>query len=248
MHHVWQDKAAAFAARNALRLAARCGPPRCWTPARGRSGAAPPPPSPSAPRMISHMISSMPSEPLSRRNSRRVILRSSSVSAGQLVEEGIVELGIDEAGARALELVAHAAGAPDLHVETRGIALAPHRGSPRPAASSARPEGVGNCVTLTASGITLHRPFLDLAEHQRRAARCRPWSTSMWFISVRSNSSSTSCSARCPASIDMAPSPSAPGAAPSLRRRASNSSAHAEREGRHHVEHHRARRGRCSRG
>src|SRR5690606_11657925 len=35
----------------------------------------------------------------------------------ELVEEGVVELGIDQPGALALELVAHAPGAPDLHVE-----------------------------------------------------------------------------------------------------------------------------------
>jgi hypothetical protein len=40
-----------------------------------------------------------------------------------LVEPGVVPLAVDQAGARALELVAHATGAPDVHVEVVVIAL-----------------------------------------------------------------------------------------------------------------------------
>jgi hypothetical protein len=35
----------------------------------------------------------------------------------QAIEEGVVPLLVDQPGARPLQLVAHAAGAPDLHVE-----------------------------------------------------------------------------------------------------------------------------------
>ena len=135
--------------------------------ARGRSGAAPRPCRPARARMISHMISSIPSVPASRRNSSRVILRSSSGSVGQLVEEGVVELGVDQPGALALELVAHAAGAPDLHVEARGIGA--HRVADRcaelPAALGRRRRELGD---VDRQRDHPHRPLLDLAEHQRQ--------------------------------------------------------------------------------
>src|SRR3989338_8169257 len=41
----------------------------------------------------------------------------------ELVEEGVVKLFVDEAGARALQLVAHATRAPDVHVQVFVIAL-----------------------------------------------------------------------------------------------------------------------------
>src|SRR5664279_2722009 len=41
----------------------------------------------------------------------------------QAIEEHLVELLVDQAGARTLQLVAHAAGAPDLHVERLFIGL-----------------------------------------------------------------------------------------------------------------------------
>src|SRR5271166_2401027 len=40
----------------------------------------------------------------------------------QLVQEGVVPGGVDEAGAGALKLMAHAAGTPDLDVEILGVA------------------------------------------------------------------------------------------------------------------------------
>ena len=71
----------------------------------------------SAPRMISHMTSSMPSEPASRTYSRCGMRDSASGSAIRRVDELLVQGLVDESGARPLQLVAHAAGAPDLHVE-----------------------------------------------------------------------------------------------------------------------------------
>ena len=41
----------------------------------------------------------------------------------QFVEEGLVEVAVDQTGARALQLVAHPAGAPDLHVEVVVVRL-----------------------------------------------------------------------------------------------------------------------------
>ena len=102
----------------------------------------------SAPRMISHMTISMPSEPASRRYSRCGILRSSLGVGDQLVEERLVELRLMRPARGALQLVAHPAGAPDLHVEVLVVAR-PHAGSPRRAGSSGCPTAIGYWTTLT---------------------------------------------------------------------------------------------------
>ncbi len=78
---------------------------------------------PCAPRMISHITISTPSEPDSRRYSKCGILRSSSGSAVRLSRKRGVELLVDQPGARALQLMTHAAGAPHLDVQVFGVAL-----------------------------------------------------------------------------------------------------------------------------
>ena len=124
-------------------------------------------PSPSAPRMISHITSSMPSLPVSRRYSICGIAAQPLRVGDQLVEEVVVPLAVDQAGARALQLVAHAAGAPDLHVQILPKAL--HRRADRLAqhpAAVARGHRIGDDVDRERNDLA--RPFLRLAEHQRQ--------------------------------------------------------------------------------
>ena len=63
--------------------------------------------------MISHITSSIASAPASRRYSSGGICASRSGSRVKTVEKRRVELLIDESGARALDLVRHAARAED---------------------------------------------------------------------------------------------------------------------------------------
>jgi len=83
----------------------------------------------------------------------------------QAVQEAVVPLGIDQAGARALQLVAHAARAPDLHLQRAVIAF--HRaadGLAQLEAALARGHGVLHHVDV--EGDDLAGPVLGLAEHQ----------------------------------------------------------------------------------
>ena len=73
----------------------------------------------------------------------------------QPVEECVVPLLVDQAGARSLKLMAHAAGAPDMDVDVLGIALIALPIA-LPSAKQRAPEGTGCCTTLTAKGIILH--------------------------------------------------------------------------------------------
>ena len=83
----------------------------------------------------------------------------------QLVEERVVELGVDEPGARALQLVAHAAGAPDLDVEVLVVAL--HRPAHGLAELEAAIAGRRRVLhDVDRERDDLHRPRLGLAEHQ----------------------------------------------------------------------------------
>ena len=93
-------------------------------------GFAPPATSAIAPRAISHITSSMPSEPASRTYSMCGTLRQALGVGDQPVEEAVVPLGVDQPGARPLQLVAHAAGAPDLHAQRLVVASRSRGGSP----------------------------------------------------------------------------------------------------------------------
>ena len=82
--------------------------PPCSTPAHGRSGARPSAwrrraTSAIAPRAISHITSSMPSEPASRTYSMLGIFARPRGIVDQPVEECVVPLLVDEAGARPLQ-------------------------------------------------------------------------------------------------------------------------------------------------
>jgi hypothetical protein len=73
---------------------------------------------------------------------------------GQIVEKRRVELAVDEAGALALQLMRHAAGAVNHHAqvwsnEATALAMA------CPSLKQRAPVGGGYCTTLTQSGITL---------------------------------------------------------------------------------------------
>ena len=85
----------------------------------------------------------------------------------QPVEEALIQLPVDQPRARPLQLVAHAAGAPDLHVEifVERLDRATHRLAELH--SSDCPDGGGYRTTLTASGITRHGQR-RLTEHQRQ--------------------------------------------------------------------------------
>ena len=151
---------------------------RCSTPAHGRSDArpsasGPPAISAIAPRAISHITSSMPSEPASRTYSMFGIFARSRGIVDQLVEELVVPIPVDQAGARTLQLVAHAAGAPDLHLEILGIALdrLADRLSEREAARARRH---GMLHDIDGEGDDLARPGVDLAEHAGQSGTVRP--------------------------------------------------------------------------
>ena len=98
---------------------------------------------PMAPRMISCMTSSIPSEPASRTYSMCGTERQVVRVVDQPVEERVVELGVDEPGARPLQLMAHAAGAPDLHGQVLAEALPRPGGWPCPACSSGARSAAG---------------------------------------------------------------------------------------------------------
>ena len=91
--------------------------------------------------------------------------RLAIVALAHQVEETIVPLGIDEAGARPLKLVAHAARAPDLHVEILGEAV--DRAGDRlaqPPAAIARRRRIGDDIDRHRDHPA--RPGVGLAEHQ----------------------------------------------------------------------------------
>ena len=87
--------------------------------------------------------------------------------ADQPVEERVVELGVDEPGARALQLVAHAAGAPDLDREVPGIAL--HRPADRLAQHVAAVPGRRRVLHhVHGQRDDPYRPLLGLPVDQRQ--------------------------------------------------------------------------------
>ncbi len=143
------------------------GPLPCSRPARDRSGAPRATCASSAPRMISHITSSMPSEPASRMYSHVRDARERFRIGHELVEELRVELLVDEAGARALQLVAHAAGAPDLHLQigVERIDGAADRLAELVAAIARRRRVLHD---VDRERNHLARPRLRLAEHQRQ--------------------------------------------------------------------------------
>ena len=111
----------------------------------------------------------------------------------------VVALLVDQPGARALQLVAHAAGAPDLHVRAARRSSRPPCGSPGRAGSSAGPTGTGYCTTLTANGITGHGHACGWPNISD-SGTVRPWSTSILLTMVRSKSSWITDCAMCAAS------------------------------------------------
>src|SRR5215831_7940428 len=85
--------------------------------------------------------------------------------ADQPVEERVVELGVDEPGARALQLVAHAAGAPDVDREVLAVAL--HRPADRLAQHVAAVAGRrGVLHHVHGQRDDPHRPLVRLAVDQ----------------------------------------------------------------------------------
>ena len=87
--------------------------------------------------------------------------------AHQPVEEHIVPFGIDETRARALQLVAHAAGAPHLHIQV--LRKARHRAGNRLAqrpAAVARGRRIGNDIDRQRNDPA--RPLLGRAKHHRQ--------------------------------------------------------------------------------
>jgi hypothetical protein len=108
-------------------------------------------------------------DPLAPRFAQIVDVRhvpQSSWVGGELVEEGRVPLLVDQPGARPLELVAHPARSPDLHVEILGVAR--HRPRDRLAeqpAAVARRRRIGDDIDRDRHD--LDRPRIDLPEHQR---------------------------------------------------------------------------------
>ena len=73
--------------------------------------------------MMSHITISMPSAPASRMYSRCDMRGELLRILGEVVEERLVELRIDQAGALAADLVRHAAGAEDHDLQVLGIGL-----------------------------------------------------------------------------------------------------------------------------
>ena len=85
----------------------------------------------------------------------------------EAVEEAVVPFLVDEASARPLQLVAHAAGAPDLHIQVfveafHGLA----NGATQRQAASARWHGIQHHVHGHRND--LHWPGFGLAEHDRQ--------------------------------------------------------------------------------
>jgi len=94
-------------------------------------------------------------------------LREARRIGDETVEEGIVPFAVDEAGARPLQLVAHAAGAPDLDLEGRVVGfdrLAD--GAPQIEAAPARRHRVLHDVHR--EGNHRARPRRGLPAHQRQ--------------------------------------------------------------------------------
>src|SRR5574337_1094114 len=90
-------------------------------------------------------------------------LREAARIVDQPVEEPVVPFLVDQARARPLKLMAHAAGAPDLDIEILGIA--PDRIANRPAErETARSGGNGMLNDIDGEGDDLARPRVDLAE------------------------------------------------------------------------------------
>ena len=84
----------------------------------------------------------------------------------QVVEEGRVEVAVDEAGAGPLQLVAHAAGAPDLDVERLVVRL--DGTADRAAQGEAAPAGRDRVLDdVHRERDHPARPRVGLAEHQR---------------------------------------------------------------------------------
>ena len=151
--------------RAGRRAGARGARPRCWTPGRGRSGTAPRTVGPMAPRMISHMTSSIPSEPASRTYSMCGTSAQVVRVGDQPVEERVVELRVDEARAGPLQLVAHAAGAPDVDREVLVVAL--HRPADRLAQHVAAVAGRRRVLHhVHGQRDDPHRPLVRLAVDQ----------------------------------------------------------------------------------
>src|SRR5271166_2879909 len=91
-------------------------------------------------------------------------LREALGVVDQPVEEYVVPLLVDQAGARPLKLMAHAAGTPDLDVEILGIA--PDRLSDRLSeGEAAGPRRHGMLHDIDGERYDLARPRVDLAEN-----------------------------------------------------------------------------------
>ncbi len=95
------------------------------------------------------------------------LLRQFGRCSDQLVEERLVELAVDEAGARTLQLVTHPTGAPDLHVEVVVVRLdgAPDRLAEIEAPLPGRDRIVDD---VDREGDHRARPGRWLAAHQRQ--------------------------------------------------------------------------------
>ena len=91
-------------------------------------------------------------------------LREALGVVDQPVEEVVIPLLVDEAGARSLKLMAHAAGAPDMDVDILGVAH--DRSADRlPKRETTRPGRHGVLHDVDRERNDLARPFLDLAKH-----------------------------------------------------------------------------------
>jgi hypothetical protein len=94
-------------------------------------------------------------------------LRQSVRVVDEAIEELVVPLGVDEARARALQLMAHAAGAPDLHVQ--GLVIALDRLADRlPEHEAAASRGHWVLHHVDREGNDRARPSLRLPEHERQ--------------------------------------------------------------------------------
>ena len=102
----------------------------------------PPAASAMAPRAISHITSSIASLPASRTYSRWGTWASRAGSSINAIEKAVVPFAVDETRPRPLQLVAHAARAPDLHVERLVVASMPG-GCAWPSWKQRRPDGTG---------------------------------------------------------------------------------------------------------
>ena len=146
-----------------------------------------------------HELDALASPPRARTRCAASARRPSGSSISRS-RKRVVPLAVDQAGARPLQLVAHAAGAPDLHVRAARRSVSTARRIAWPSWKQRRPDGTGYCTTLTANGITGHGQACRAGRTSATAARCRPWSTSILLTMVRSKSSWITDCAMCAAS------------------------------------------------